>query len=121
LRFEPPIASFARVALSDIELDGSVLPAGSPVSVCLLSAMRDERVYADPFRFDIFRCDHPRWHPAFGTGQHRCVGEALARAELEECLAAIARLAPDTELVEAPTVRGLNGIRRIDQMRVAMN
>lgn len=121
LRFEPPIASFARVALQDIELDGSVLPAGSPVSVCLASAMRDERAYADPFKFDIYRDDHPRWHPAFGTGEHRCVGEALARAELEECLAAIARLAPDTELVQSPVIRGLNGIRRIDQMRVAMN
>ena len=121
LRFEPPIASFARVALADIELDGLVLPAGSPVSVCLLSAMRDERLYADPFKFDIFRDDHPRWHAAFGTGEHRCVGEALARAELEECLAAIARLAPDTKLLRAPVVRGLNGIRRIDQMRVAMN
>lgn len=121
LRFEPPIASFARVALADIALDGLVLPAGSPVSVCLLSAMRDERLYADPFKFDIFRDDHPRWHAAFGTGEHRCVGEALARAELEECLAAIARIAPDTKLLRAPVVRGLNGIRRIDQMRVAIN
>ena len=121
LRFEPPIASFARVALTDIALDGAVLPAGSPVSICLASAMRDERVYRDPFKFDIHRTDHPRWHPAFGTGEHRCVGEALARAELEECLAAIARLAPETRLLRAPVVRGLNGIRRIDAMRVAMN
>jgi len=120
LRFEPPIGSFSRVALADIELDGLVLPAGSPVSVCLASAMRDERVYADPFTFDIFRVDHPRWHAAFGTGEHRCLGEALARAELEECLAAIARLAPDTKLLQAPLVRGLNGIRRIDQMRIAI-
>lgn len=120
LRFEPPIASFARVSLVDIELDGAVLPAGSPVSVCLLSAMRDERLFSAPFRFDIFRSDHPRWHAAFGTGEHRCVGEALARAELEECLAAIARHAPKTRLVRAPVVRGLNGIRRIDQMRVAL-
>lgn len=119
LRYEPAVGSFARVTIKDVELDGLVLPAGSPVSVCLLSAMRDERVYADPFTFDIFRTDHPRWHPAFGTGAHRCLGEALARAELEECLAAIARLAPDTRLVRAPIVRGLNGIRRIDQMHVA--
>lgn len=121
LRFEPPIASFARVALADVALDGLVLPAGSPVSICLLSAMRDERLFADPFTFDIFRTDHPRWHAAFGTGEHRCVGEALARAELEECLAAIARHAPATALKCAPVVRGLNGIRRIDQMRVTMN
>jgi cytochrome P450 family 103 len=121
LRFEPPIASFARVTLEDIELDGMVLPAGAPVSVCLLSAMRDERVYAAPFKFDIFRGDHPRWHPAFGTSEHRCLGEALARAELEECLAALARLAPETKLLRPPVVRGLNGIRRIDQMQVAIN
>jgi cytochrome P450 len=121
LRFEPPIGSFSRVTLADVDLDGLILPAGSPVSVCLLSAMRDERLFADPFKFDIFREDHPRWHAAFGTGEHRCLGEALARVELEECLAAIARLAPDTRLLRAPVIRGLNGIRRIDQMRVAMN
>ncbi len=121
LRFEPPIASFARVALTDIDLEGVVLPTGSPVSVCILSAMRDEQVYDAPFTFDIHRTDQPRWHPAFGTGEHRCLGEALARAELEECLATIARLAPDTVLTNAPMVRGLNGIRRIDQMRVRFN
>lgn len=120
MRFQPPIASFARVTLEPIELDGLTLPAGSPVSVCLLFAMRDESVYAAPFKFDIFRSDHPGWHPAFGTGEHRCVGEALARAEFEECLAAITRLAPNTKLLQAPTVRGLNGIRRIDGMRVTM-
>lgn len=118
LRFEPPIASFARVTLKDVDLEGVTLPAGLPVSVCLLSAMRDEQVYNEPFKFDIFRADHPRWHPAFGTGEHRCLGEALARAELEEALASIARLAPDTTLLKKPVVRGLNGIRRINGMAV---
>ncbi|MEO1264654.1 MAG: cytochrome P450 [Pseudomonadota bacterium] len=120
VRYEPPIGSFARVATVDVDLDGATLPAGSPVSVCLLSAMRDESVYRDPAVFDIARGDHPRWHPAFGIGEHRCLGEALARAELEECLAVIARLAPGIRLTKVPKVRGLNGIRRIDQMWVEM-
>ncbi|MEL6299359.1 MAG: cytochrome P450 [Pseudomonadota bacterium] len=120
VRYEPPIGSFARIATVDVDLDGATLPAGSPVSVCLLSAMRDESVYRDPAVFDIARGDHPRWHPAFGIGEHRCLGEALARAELEECLAVIARLAPGIRLTKVPKVRGLNGIRRIDQMWVEM-
>ena len=109
-----------RIALRDIELDGYLVPAGTPIAVSLLSALRDPDVYSDPDRFDITRTDHPRWHPIFGGGAHRCVGEALARAELEEALAAIARLAPNTTLVGDFPRLAPGAIRQIDQMRVAL-
>jgi cytochrome P450 family 103 len=65
------------------------------------------------------RTDHPRWHPIFGAGAHRCVGEALAKAEMEETLATIARLAPNTELIgDIPTLAP-GAIRQVSAMRVA--
>ena len=74
------------MAVSDLDIDGYRMPAGTPIAVSLLSALRDPDVYAEPERFDIARTDHPRWHPIFGGGAHRCVGEALAKAEMEETL-----------------------------------
>jgi cytochrome P450 family 103 len=119
LRYDPIVSGVPRVALRDLEIDGYLVPAGTPIAVSLLSAMRDPEVYADPDRFDITRSDHPRWHPIFGGGAHRCLGEALAKAEMEETLATIARLAPNTALVGEPPRLAPGAIRQVGQMRVA--
>jgi cytochrome P450 family 103 len=120
LRYEPSVGSAGRVAQEDIALDGHVVPAGSMILLSTLSALRDEAVYAHPDTFDIRRTDLPRLHPIFGGGAHRCIGEALARIELEEGLGALMRLAPDLRLTGAmPAIQGHSGIRRIDALRVA--
>ncbi|MEG9526624.1 MAG: cytochrome P450 [Hyphomicrobiales bacterium] len=120
LRYEPSVGSAGRVAQEDIALDGHVVPAGSMILLSTLSALRDEAVYAHPDTFDIRRADLPRLHPIFGGGAHRCIGEALARIELEEGLGALMRLAPDLRLTGAmPAIQGHSGIRRIDALRVA--
>jgi hypothetical protein len=119
LRFEPIISAIPRVATEDFDLDGYRIPAGAVIAVSIPSALRDPEVYADPETFDIRRSDHPRWHPVFGAGAHRCAGEALARAEMEETLATISRLAPDTELVGAFPNLAPGAIRQIDRMEVA--
>jgi cytochrome P450 len=121
LRFDPAVSGVPRILKQDLELDGYRLPAGSIVVVSFLAALRDGDVYAHPDAFDISRTDHPRWHLVFGAGPHRCLGEALARAELEETLAVIAREAPGTTLIgEPPRIEGLAGIRRVDRMEVAL-
>jgi cytochrome P450 family 103 len=119
MRYEPAVASVPRVTLEDIELEGHVVPRGQIVSLSTLAAMRDPARHADPDRFDIRRADLPTRHPVFGGGSHRCLGELLARAELEEGLAALASRAPSLELAgEPPVVTGHTGIRRISEMRV---
>jgi cytochrome P450 len=69
--------------------------------------------------FDIRRTDQRRLSPAFGAGAHRCIGEALARVELEESLAALAARIPQLQLDEAPAIKGHGGIRRVDTMRIS--
>jgi cytochrome P450 len=86
--------------------------------VSILSVLRDPAVYAEPEAFNIHRTDQQRWHLAFGAGAHRCAGEALARVELEETLAAIARLAPNTRIVGAAPKLQPGAIRTVDQMQV---
>lgn len=120
LRFDPVVGSLARVATTAVDLHATRIPPGGVFSLSLLGAMRDPSVYAAPDRFDIRRSDHPAYHPAFGGGAHRCLGEALARVELEEALATLAALAPEARLVEAPRLRGLSGVRGISGMRVCL-
>jgi cytochrome P450 len=119
MRYEPSVGSTPRFTLADIEISGYVVPAGSVLSLSTLSAMRDPALYTDPDRFNIRRTDHPRRHIAFGGGAHRCLGEVLARAELEEGLAALVERLPKLHLLGEPLrVFGHAGIRRISPMRV---
>lgn len=119
LRFEPPVGALGRNVVEPLEVDGVRLPPGTPVVLSLLSAQRDERVFARAGVFDIGRSDQIRLSASFGGGPHRCLGEALARAELEEALAALAVRLPSLRMLgEPPQARGHTGIRGITPMRV---
>ena len=99
---------------------GVPLEPGTILSLSMLSAQRDPAVFAEPDRFDIARTDHPRWNVSFGHGPHRCLGEALARAEMEEALKVITARAPRLEIVgDPPHGKGFTGIRGITPMTVA--
>jgi cytochrome P450 len=119
MRFEPSVASVSRIAAEDIEVDSAIIPAGKFVTLSTMSGMRDERAYDDPDVFNIRRVRQPRLHPIFGGGPHRCIGEALARAELEESLAVLIARIPQLRLDQAPAIKGYSGIRRVDAMRVS--
>jgi len=118
LRVEPSGSAATRLVSEDIEVAGTVIPAGELVTFSTMSAMRDEQVYDHPDAFNIHRTDIPRLHPVFGYGVHRCIGEALTRAELEESLAALTARIPQLQMDEAPGIRGHYGIRQVDEMRV---
>ena len=121
LRFEPVVSGIPRVTTRDLEIEGFLIPAGAILAVSILSVLRDPEVYADAETFNIHRTDQQRWHLAFGAGAHRCAGEALARVELEETLAAIARLAPRTRIVGPAPKLNPGAIRTVDQMSVAFD
>lgn len=119
MRFEPSVGSFVRVTTEDIEVGGAVLPARQFIMLSTMSGARDEKAYERPDMCDIRRTDQPRLLPVFGAGAHRCIGEALARVELEESLAALAARIPQVQLDEAPAIKGHSGIRRVDTMRIS--
>lgn len=120
LRYEPSIGSIGRVVTEPLQIGEHELPVGSVVNVSLLSAQRDEAVYTDPQSFDITRDDHPRWNITFGHGAHKCLGEALARAEMEEALSVLAERMPALRMTgPAPETKGHTGIRGITEMNVA--
>jgi cytochrome P450 len=80
LRWASPAVHFMRHAIGDIELAGKKIRSGDAVVVWLASVDRDERVFPEPYTFDIRR--RPNRHVAFGSGPHYCVGHSVARTSL---------------------------------------
>ncbi|MBZ6229009.1 cytochrome P450 [Streptomyces olivaceus] len=70
-----------RTALADIEIAGQTIGAGEGVILLGELANRDPLVFEDPDRLDITR--NARQHQAFGGGTHHCIGQPLARLELQ--------------------------------------
>ncbi len=74
-------ASLSRVATEDIELGGQTIRAGDGVLISPMAANHDETVFQHPGQLDIRRPN--RDHIAFGYGAHQCIGQNLARIEME--------------------------------------
>lgn len=70
-----------RMAIDDIDIGGVTIRAGDAVYIANGAGNRDERAFAEPDEFDIGR--GARHHLAFGFGVHQCLGQNLARAEME--------------------------------------
>ncbi|MBQ0826684.1 cytochrome P450 [Streptomyces tagetis] len=70
-----------RTAVEDIEIAGKTISAGEGVILLGELANRDPLVFEDPDRLDITR--NARQHQAFGGGTHHCIGQPLARLELQ--------------------------------------
>jgi cytochrome P450 len=98
MRYLGAVRGTGRVASEDIEYRGVTFPAGTLVMLSLAAANLDEAVWADSHRFDIERAPGSAGHLTFGSGIHFCLGASLARAELHEALAVLARRMPDLEL-----------------------
>ena len=100
LRLHAPVHHFTRVATSDQDIGGVVLPAGTRILVMYGSANRDERHYPDPDRFDVTR--NPIDQLAFGRGVHLCVGQNLAKMEGHAIFAELADRVERFELTGEP-------------------
>lgn len=113
LRYESPsfVSGVPKIALRDVEIDGTVIPEGALARGMLVSANRDERVFRDPHAFDPSR--DLRDSLAFGHGIHLCLGANLSRMELTTFLPLLHRRFPALELAGEPVwqrpepVRGL--------------
>jgi cytochrome P450 len=85
-----------RVATEDVTIGGQLVRAGEAVAVNLPAGNRDAAFSADP---DTFAPDrNTSGHLAFGYGAHQCLGQPLARVELQIALPALLRRLPNLRL-----------------------
>ncbi|WP_407778602.1 cytochrome P450 [Actinophytocola sp.] len=104
-------AGFGMVRYFDqeVEIAGTTLPSGTTAVCSMAAANRDERRFTDADRVDLRRGPNP--HLAFGAGAHACIGQPLARTELQAVLDVLLRRLPSLELaVDVDDLRRVEGL-----------
>lgn len=89
-----------RAVVEDIEIAGRVIRAGEGVIMVNEIANRDPEVFEDPDRLDLTR--DARRHLAFSFGVHQCLGQPLARMELQVVYGTLYRRVPTLRLACDP-------------------
>lgn len=89
-------SGLGRVATADVEVGGTLIRAGEGVVLLANTANRDPEVFTDADEFDPDR--GARNHLAFGFGAHQCLGQNLARLELQIALDTLFRRIPGLRL-----------------------
>ncbi|ARZ67703.1 cytochrome P450 [Streptomyces albireticuli] len=96
LRFLSIADGLVRVAVEDLDLGGRTVRAGDGIMISTSVVNRDAAAYERPEALDVHRS--ARHHVAFGYGVHQCLGQNLARAELEIALTTLVRRIPTLRL-----------------------
>ncbi len=110
LRFDAnPGFGMPRYVTEDTEVAGTVLPRGTTVVCSMAAANRDEGAFEGAGGMRLDRSPNP--HLSFGTGPHSCLGQSLARTELQTVLDVLLRRLPTLELaVPVPELRRIEGL-----------
>jgi cytochrome P450 len=103
LRYHPPFRSGRRKALVPVERFGLTFQPGDTLFVARQSANRDPSRWTDPDAFDVRRPEQR--HYSFGYGPHFCLGQALARLDIQESVAAFLDRMPGARRVGGPPRR----------------
>ncbi len=117
LRFVTPTTLTGTTAITDTEVDGCLVPAGTQRTLVFTAANRDPSVFHDPANFEATRAPNP--HLAFSAGAHYCLGAPLARLHGEIALAALFDRFPGLRLDASPVWVGSVPVRQIQTLRVA--
>ncbi len=115
VRWASPVIHMRRTCTRDTNLGGQAMKEGDKVVLFYSSANRDEKVFANPHRFDLTRT--PNEHVGFGgPGPHFCLGANLARREIRVMFDRILKRLPDLEITGPPArlqSNFINGIKRM--------
>lgn len=119
LRVEAPVAHLPfRFTTEEVEIAGVTIPRGEPVLINFAAAGRDPDVHGETAAiFDVARED--KHHLSFGHGAHHCIGQALARLEVQIALPALFERFPHMALALPPDEIApqetfiMNGVREL--------
>ncbi|MDR8412389.1 cytochrome P450 [Nonomuraea sp. 3-1Str] len=89
-----------RVAREDLVIGGQLIRRGEGIIAVKSTANRDPAAFPDPDALDVHRS--ARHHVAFGYGAHQCLGQPLARVELQVVFGTLFRRVPTLALAVPP-------------------
>jgi len=100
LRWCSPVIYMRRRATRDLELAGQKIREGDKVVMYFGAANRDPAKFDHADKFDLSRT--PNEHIAFGTGPHGCLGQHIARIEIDAMLVEVLTRMKDFKLKGEP-------------------
>jgi 4-methoxybenzoate monooxygenase (O-demethylating) len=118
LRWESPIQTFFHTTSRPVDIGGTAVPQDAKILLFLASANRDPRKWDDPARFDVTR--RAAGHVAFGAGIHLCVGQMLARLEVEMIIAALAACVERIDIAGGPRRKLSNSLRQFAALPIEL-
>jgi len=119
VRWTTPSVYKRRTATRDTVLCGEKIRAGDKVTVWEMSANHDERVFGNPFDFDVGRDPNP--HLGFGFGMHYCLGASLARLEMRLLFEELLPRFPVIELTGPATYTRANRLFGLKHLPVRLS
>jgi cytochrome P450 len=117
-RLASPTQYMLRTTVSELSVDGHVIPAAAQVVLLIAAANRDPRQFPRPEEFD--------WHRpagrslAFGRGPHACLGQWLARLVVKAALEELYQARPALEVdIGRVAWRRSGNVRRLHSVPAA--
>ena len=112
LRLTSPVQALARTVTKDVNLDGTIIPAGRKVLLVYGAANRDDRMYGSDAE-DLKVLRRPQQILTFSHGAHHCLGAAAARIQARVALEELLSICPTFDVdIEAVTFAPGNYVRR---------
>ena len=100
LRYTSPVIYMRRTATRDARIGPVSIAEGDKVVMYFGAANRDPTKFENPDLLDLARS--PNEHIAFGGGPHVCLGQHLARIEIDAVLIEVLTRMKDLEVIESP-------------------
>jgi len=121
LRFVSPVQFSRRIATSDIEYGGRVIPKGAFVMAGLASSNRDPEHWGPSAEQLDLRRDGAGTHLSFGSGIHYCLGASLAKLEGRIAIESFINRFPAAEVVGEPEWNGRINLRGLQKLMVEVS
>ena len=120
VRWATPVVFMRRTATRDVTVGGRQFHEGDKCILFYNSGNRDDRVFPDPYRFDVRR--DPNFHVGFGgPGPHFCLGAHLARREITVMFRELFQRVPNIRLTSEPDRLRSGFINGIKHLQVELN
>jgi len=108
LRHYPVVMAITRVAIDEVVIEGIAIPSGTVVRFNMLGAVRDGERFHDPNTFDLSREIGERI--PFGFGRHRCLGQHMARADMEVATEVATQRLRDVRIARPPRMAAIGSV-----------
>jgi len=106
-RYDPVLQSILRHAHEDIEVNGQTIRRGDKLGLLIGAANRDPLAFPRPNQLDLYRTSGREL--TYSTGPHNCIGQMLAKMQIESLLRALLQYMPDLTLMETQCQRVQRG------------